>query len=133
MDLKNLNTTTSGETGAWLHLRHPSTDELLFSDDKEKKPMRIELCGADSKRFRKINAQLVRKMQGKKKQTSDDIEDGVTEQLVGVTLGWQNIIMDGKEVIFDQLAANDIYSEYRWIREQVAAFVSDRSNFLANV
>jgi len=129
-DLSNLNTTDSGDTGAKLHLRHPGTDELLYADDAETKPVEIKLCGSDSKRFRKINAQLVRRMQGKKKQTNDDVENGVTEQLVGVTLGWQNLIMNGQEQVFDQETATNIYNEYRWIREQVAAFVADRSNFL---
>ena len=129
MDLTNLKTT---EEGVKLQLRHPATDELLFADDKEKRPMQIELAGSDSKRFRKINAQLVRRMQGKKKQSTEDVENGVTEQLVGVTLSWSNIMMDGKELLFDVDTAKDLYNGQRWIREQVAEFISDRSNFLTN-
>jgi len=130
MDLANLNTKELGEKGAELHLLHPATEEPLFHNEK---PVTIRLAGSDSNLFRKANAAIVRRVQGKKgKQTSEEFEAAVTEQLAAVTLGFSNLVFNGEPAVFSKEKAIEIYEEYRWIREQVAEFVANRANFLPN-
>jgi len=55
MDLSTLDVAAAAEEGAELHLRHPTTNELLFDGD-DKVPVTITLAGADSERFRSARA-----------------------------------------------------------------------------
>lgn len=130
-DLSSLNTTKTGDEGAVLHLLHPATDEPLYLDEEKKKPVTITLYGADSTRFRNLNSRLARQVQGKKgKPSIEAVEEATTAQLVGITKDWENMIFGGELTEFTNQKVTNVYDEYRWIREQVSNFITDRANFL---
>lgn len=47
-----------------------------------------------------------------------------------LTIGWENILMNGKEVVFSIDEAIKLYDNYPLIGNQVAQFIVDEQNFL---
>lgn len=128
MDLSKL----IGKEDGRLFLTHPVTGEELKDDAGN--PLYIDLASADSDFFRKAQADITRKTQGKrnKKLTPEAIDDAVNEQLAAVTLGWSdNVEFKGQPLKFTRENACELYDNVRWIREQVADYVYERSNFLS--
>ncbi|MBO0334575.1 hypothetical protein J0X12_13180 [Sneathiella sp. CAU 1612] len=112
------------EAGAPLTLRHPKTGEDL--------PAVIWLQGEDAENYRKcLRSQIDRQiMERKLELTAAELEERLIERLAAITLRFENIELDG--VQYDGTAENvlRLYRDHLWIREQVAAFVEDRANFL---
>ncbi|MDF2367497.1 hypothetical protein [Sneathiella sp.] len=112
------------EAGASLTLRHPKTGEAL--------PAVIWLQGEDAENYRKtLRAQIDRQISERKLElTAAELEERLIERLAAITLRFENIELDG--VQYDTTPENvlRLYREHLWIREQVAAFVEDRANFL---
>lgn len=129
MDLDALCPALSDE-GAWMDVLHPVTKEPV-------KGMRVKLAGPDSERYLKaqhtITNRYLQKRQrgGKASLTQEEIDSQSVELLVAVTLDWE-LARGGKPVPFSPEAAQDIYSDrkFRWLVEQIDAFLRDRSNFM---
>ena len=47
-----------------------------------------------------------------------------------LTIGWENILMNGKEIKFSKDEAIKLYDNYPLIGNQVSAFILDEQNFL---
>lgn len=104
----------------------------LFNDDGS--PMSISLLGEDSDVAVKArNSQTNRRIQQgpRAKLTAEGLNSDGAAYLAKLTVGW-NITMGGEKAEFSQEAALKLYSNPKlaFIREQVAAFVEDRANFL---
>ena len=126
MDLKQFDIKETCEKGVFLTLCHPVTGEELDA--------KIKLVGRDSSRFRNKLRDLAQRQAtgGKKKSQPIDIEKADkegAELLAACTVGWIGIEEDGKAVPFSEAEAVRIYTDHRWIREQVDAFIADRANF----
>jgi hypothetical protein len=128
LDLSNLEI----QEGAWLTLLHPTTG--LPTD------IRIHLAGIDSQRYRDFERkvsnrrlkQAFRRGGPRHVVTREELDEEAIDLLVACTLGWENMVEAGKEQECTSENAKRIYTEYTWIREQVDAFIGDRSNFLSN-
>lgn len=112
------------EAGAPLTLRHPKTGEKL--------PAVIWLQGEDAENYRRtLRAQIDRQISERKLElTAAELEERLIERLAAITLRFENIELGG--VHYDGTPENirKLYREQLWIRDQVAAFVEDRANFL---
>ena len=113
-------------------LVHPVTGEVLSCDDGTE--MFIEVYGSDSKKYRKIQADIARDRSGKKNQklSPEQIDELVTDQLASCIAAW-NLEYNGEKPVYSKSTAVEILSEVRWIREQVAEAINDRASFLQNV
>jgi hypothetical protein len=128
MDLADLDLTAAADKGAALTLRHPVTDEDLTADDGT--PMTITLLGSDSGKFKRAFGDLRKKAQGRKGAASDaEIERNTVNILVSVTTGWSGIVWEGKPLGFSEENAKMLFTARPWIRDQMDAFMADRSNF----
>ena len=130
MDLTKLAVDTDGTA---LELRHPVTGEVLYDDDG--KAITITLLGMDSEPFKRAQRAIINKrlQQGQKaKVTAEDLEKEAVDTLVGCTVDWSGIVLDGKPVPFSKDAARALYtrSDLPFIREQVDSFIAERSNFM---
>ena len=125
MDLKQFDVAATAEKGVYLVLEHPVTGEELDA--------KIKLIGRDSSRFRNKMRDIAQKAAaaGKKRKTVDleKADREGAELLAACTLGWVGIEEEGKPVPFSEAEAVRLYTDYRWIREQVDAFIADRANF----
>ena len=137
MNLSAFNTKKFAEEGQFMQLEHPTEGHLLF--DAKDKPIGITLKGKDSATYRKLAADIMRKLKakGKKKEAAfslDDIEFENAEMLAALTVGFTGIIdvIEDKEVKLQVSyeAALSLYVKYPVIFEQVQRFIDDRANFI---
>ena len=112
------------EAGAPLPLRHPKTGELL--------PAVIWLQGEDAENYRRtLRAQIDWQITERKLElTAAEMEERLIERLAAITLRFENIGRGGVVLDSRPETARALYREHLWIREQVAAFVEERANFL---
>jgi len=115
--------------GVELRLHHPVT-----GDETE---MVVILAGIDSDEASKLQRETARRYlerltSPKKKGKLDDEDADGIELLVRCTLGWRNIIWDDPDTPLEFSPENVrmVYSHVPAIREEVSAFIQDRSNFM---
>lgn len=118
--------------GALCVLNDPLTGVPLESDGK---PVGFLLAGEDSEQFKQRDKELARqrskdaeKLGRKWKYTPEMQEADRLELLVACTLGWQGIKWQGAEE-FTKERVREMYRAVAWIREQVNAFIVDRTSF----
>lgn len=147
MDLSGLNTTMAAEKGATLHLKHPVSNLPIYHDtdmvtglrpvpEKGKeldnsRPMTMSGCGADSNRFKNIQADIVRKKSKEREPTQEEIEEYSLEQFARLIDTWTEFFIDGEPLLLNKENAIKVLREWDWIREQWANFVYKRTNFLS--
>lgn len=131
MDLSTLDVSEAASRGATMELRNPATGETLYSDGGE--PVSITVLGSDSSEYRKrLRSAANGRINSRKKQTIEQLEQDGIGLLVAVTTGWRNIVVEGQNLEFSPEEARRLYEKYPWIREQVDEFVNERANFLTN-
>lgn len=129
----DLNVAGKAEAGAVLTLLDPYTDEVLTDD--EGRTTEITLLGADSRVFVKAEQQALQaKVQksvkrGKAKVNLAQVASDLVHQLALCTTGW-NITEGGKPHPCTTAAAEKLYTDNPWIRDQVQEFIVERANFL---
>jgi hypothetical protein len=144
MDLKKLDTVAGSNEGFELQLHDPATLAPLG--------IFIEVLGQDGAEFRKVqseqNKQRIAKMTKSGvfragAATAGEMESDMVEVLAACTKSWRDeteeaeeagtsdkITVGGEAIACTRAAAAKLYTDYPWIREQVAAAVTDRANFL---
>ncbi len=113
MDISNLETTDTAECV----IVHPVTG--VDTDIK------ITLYGVDSKKFREVSLARARA-----NREDDNDEDSREADLASVTLGWENVELNGKELEFSHANAVKVYKLVSPIRNQVDSFIVKTANFL---
>ena len=127
MDLSNLKATQDAQS---LELLHPSTGAVLKDDSG--KAFTIELLSSDTNSYKsEFNKLMKAAREQKGEQTARDAEEKACDMLAKITVGCY-LVMDGKPLKFSTDNIKDLYfnPEFTWIREQVEAFIRERSNFI---
>jgi len=133
IDLSELDTAQACENGAEIELRHPTTREGLNQF--------IKIVGKDSKTFsdyvsRKGNSERRRSFEATRRgkpvepTTIEQDQEGAIDLLVACTVGFRNIIWNGKPLEFSQDNAKMLYSERAFIRRQIDEAIVDLENFI---
>ena len=104
----------------------PATEEVAI--DSKKKEMFVEIYSADSKKFRKISADIARENE-KKKASKKNPDILITEQLANLIASW-NIELETGHIELTVENAIFVLDEYRYIRDQILETITDRKNFL---
>lgn len=120
MDLADLFTRSTAETGVEMKLLHPGTGEVIKNDDG--KEWVVTVAGTDSDRWKAT----IRTAARKRGQSSDD---GI-ETMSSLVIGWKNLVLNKEPLKFTPQAAIKLLTDYPWIRDQVNSFASERANFL---
>lgn len=128
MDLNNLKPVLADQ-GAVMQVVHPDTQEPIEG-------MTITLLGQDSNVYEKISLKkqqsaLARISRGK---NALDVDAGQMQidsinDLVALTVEWSGFELDGKPLKPTHENFRQVYSGWKWIREQAQEFVADRANF----
>lgn len=119
-------------------LRHPNTGEILYGDEEKTKPWTVYVYGLDSEQHQKYARKFLNARANSKQKNLrvEDAEKEAIEQLIGMTERLENIVIDKSkpDQKFDATRENllTLYSDrrFRWARDQIEAFIADRSNFL---
>jgi hypothetical protein len=127
-DLASIDTVKDANQGTTVELYHPSSGKDLG--------ILINILGKDSDKFRQIQTEQSRRRTAKLQKTgfragltSSDFDSDAIELLASCTTGWENMVIDKKDVPFTRENAVAIYTQYPWIKEQVDSAVGDRALF----
>ena len=104
----------------------PATEETAI--DSKGNEMFIDVYSADSKKFRKITADIARENEGKKA-TRKNNDKLITEQLAHLIAAW-NVETDEGPVPLTIENAIYVLDEYRYVRDAILETITDRKNFL---
>jgi hypothetical protein len=129
MDIKKFAVESTGR----LHLRD-AADELMFADDKQSKPIAVNIYGPGSKQYAKAQAAQSNRMldklkrKGKTEQTAEQRAAESAEFLADCTASFENLEYDA---LTGTALAVAVYSDQSigFIADQVAKFIGDWSNF----
>lgn len=105
----------------------PATEEVAV--DSKKKEMFVEIYSADSKKFRKISADIARENE-KKKASKKNPDVLITEQLANMIASWNIEVEEGVSLPLTIENAIMVLDELRYIRDQILESVTDRKLFL---
>lgn len=119
-----------------LQLRHPATDELLFADEAQTKPIAILVYGKGSKKYRNailaVQNRHLKRSKTKEKVSAEQLREEGIDLLVACSD--KAINFDYKGAPVDSAAAfRELYNDpaFDWIKDQVDAGLGDVENFLA--
>lgn len=118
---------------ATLHLTHPATDELLYSDDEQKKPITIDVYSKTSKVYRKWMTESKRKNEARKNKPLTDLAEAedTANWLSSITKSISNIsLSDNKLVCFEDYHAFYLLPQFSWVAEQIVMFLRSSESFL---
>lgn len=128
MDLNNLKPVLADE-GAVMQVVHPDTQEPIEG-------MTITLLGQDSNVYEKISlkkqqAALARISRGKNALDIDahQVQADIINDLVALTVDWSGFELDGKPLKPTHENFRQVYTGWKWLKEQAQEFVADRANF----
>lgn len=128
--LKQFDTVSASEEGAWLHLVIPGTDEKAYLDEERTKPLRIKLKGPDSDAWTSFQRKAIKSNNQKDDKTVNEIALEDAKLFAKMTIEWENIPDDkGKTQEFSKEAAINLYVDYKDIRMQALRFVMSQENF----
>ena len=116
-----------------LQLRHPETDELLWADDEQTKPVGIHIFGKSSKEYRNaFNARMNRQFKrGKQTLSAEKLQEENIEMLVACSDKAENLELDGKTfTTSEDFRSLYINPAFDWIKTQVDAGIEDVGSFL---
>lgn len=127
-DFATRDVAAKAEQGAELEVLDPVTNEPVG--------VYITLAGADSAVHRKaLTAASKRRLNGQKGFRNkgwdpEKMQEESIEIFATCTLSWKGVIVDGAPLPCSRAAAIKMYTRFPWLREQVEAFISDRSEYL---
>lgn len=124
-DMNTLDCIPQANAGAVLDVLHPVKGTKIG--------IQITLAGMDSdiyRNFKKDRQNKRLREQGTAQLTAEDLDEGGLEVLAVLTLGWNRMRVDGKDLPCTPANAKTVYRRFPWLKEQVDSFVSTRANFM---
>lgn len=127
-DFASRDVAAKAEEGAELEVLDPVTGEAVG--------VYITLAGADSAVHRKaLTAASKRRLNGQKGFRNkgwdpEKMQEESIEILATCTLSWKGVTLEGAALPCSRDNAIKMYTRFPWLREQVEAFISDRSEYL---
>lgn len=112
-----------------LHLRHPVSDEPLYTADGS--PMVIRVGSRDTKAYKDVQTRWQNELlrRGIRKLSAEMVQANTLDKLAALTLGWNLEGRDGP-IPCSADTARRLYHDKPWIHEQVEAAFSDLGRFL---
>lgn len=112
-----------------LHLLHPVTDEPLFADEANKKPMIAVIYGSHTKQYRKYINEIVN-IQSNEEMSEDDKLDRKIELTAGLVKEFKNLdITNENDITFDGKDILGALDALHWVFTQVNLAVPETKLF----
>lgn len=125
--LQQFDTVKASEEGAWLHLCAPGTDEKVYTDKANKKPLRIKLKGPDCDVWTAFQRKAMQAQSKKDSRSPEDVAYEDSKLFAKMTVAWENMPAEIGECSYEN--GIKLYSTYKDIRMQALRFVMSQENF----
>lgn len=136
-DLAQIDTKTLADSGVDMPVKSLDGTPLRARNGEI---VAITLLGSDSNKYRALTRAQVRKRMeqmaaGKPPVMTeadlDETDRDVVDVLAACTVGWKNVLdTSGAPIPFNDENVRKLYAAYPVIKEQVDAFISNRTNFI---
>ena len=116
--------------GAWMHVAHPLTGELLYADEAREKPCEVLVLSVESRKYNRRVHPHVMKALRTRKMSADETDKHALAMAVSAIDGFRNIIHSGRE-----LDGGNRRDKELWVRlapdfvTQVREFSEDLDHF----
>lgn len=139
MDITSLSPSKAASKPAFLHLRNPFTNELLYDTNEDgepdlNKPAGIWLLGTDCPKYKAKAKELQKELL--KNPNKDPAENGAA-MIVSLMTGWQHLGFGSSEELFEFNEENAtklvLDPDSEWVVEQIRPFVTNRRNHYPNL
>jgi len=127
MDLSKFD--LAADQGETLELRAPNGDVMFQSDGKT--PVTLKLLSADSATMvaaRNLSLNMAAKRAGRN--TAEAVQADNIRLFAKATVSWSGVGLGEDDTPFSFDNAVKLYTQFPFIREQVDAFITERSNFM---
>jgi hypothetical protein len=137
IDLSDFDTKRA-ETGERMVVNYPgSMPPVPLAHDGEE-PVALILRGIDSGPYRAVRRELVKRRQEASARNKGNVpleimETESLDTVLACLAGWENIVLDGAPVEFNQNNARRVLVRLPWLIEQAETFLHDRQNFIARL
>jgi len=121
MDFSALNTRSAADAGAFLHLRHPVTGELLYTD--KGKAVGLMVRGTESTTVQKALRDATKRLK-----TADDAKRGLAF-VSALVFGFENVFYEGRALTDTDEDKALFFGLSDSFVEQVVDFAKDRASF----
>lgn len=118
MNLSDYDLSANATRGFEMVVRDPITDKPTDAV--------ISIIGSDSKTYRKVKNETLRRVAKGDDLDADQISAAVYTACV---TGWRDLSVDGKPLEYSVEAANDLLVRFPWLMDQIGTAVESRSNF----
>lgn len=118
-DLSIFDLESRAESGFTVHITHPASGK--------KTGLSVNVVGVDSKTYADAQKQMLAEL----KDDDADKEAAGIRLLAKCTRDWSGFEEDGKELKFSVKEAEQVYSKYKGIREQVDRGMAQRSRLFS--
>lgn len=147
MDFNSFDSRKRGATGAWLHLKHPSSGALLYADNDHDRPCRVRVMGNEAPaaqeafaRIQKAKAKEAAAVKDKAAPTRSpaEVHQDLVDLALPLILGFENIDNGSAPataedaVWFLNLQITNGQADEQSFAEQVVAFGFKRASILGN-
>lgn len=120
------------ENAVPMELLGPTGQPCFYADGEDSKKVIFDLLPQNSDKGTTVSrANLNRRLQSKRPVDAIMLENEQTEVLVACTVGWNGLVLDGKDFPYSESNARQLYSDphYAYIRNQAQTFIGDAANF----
>lgn len=136
MDLQQFDTKTRSNEGVAMELRDID-GEICRTEAGD--PVTITLLGVDSDKYQRAEAKVAdarlkdsMRSGGRSGLKTSDLNESRIHLLALCTLAWHGITEGGEPLPCSEQNVKRVYEDFPLIRNQVNAFINDRSNYLGN-
>jgi len=128
--------TKRAEAGERMVVNYPGSMPPVPLAHEGEEPVALILRGIDSAPYRSVRRELVKRRQEASARNKGilplEIMDSESlDTVLACLTGWENIVLDGVPVEFNQVNARRVLVRLPWLIEQAEVFLHDRQNFIA--
>lgn len=137
IDLSDFDTKRA-ETGERMVVNYPGSSPPVPLAHEGEEPVALILRGIDSGPYRAVRRELVKRRQDASARNKGNLPLEIMEiesldTVLACLTGWENIVLDGAPVEFNQVNARRVLVRLPWLIEQAEVFLHDRQNFIAKL
>jgi hypothetical protein len=120
--------------------QHDTYEHQLTTPSGEKLDVYFTLAGPShparqayqNRAYRQISREFNKKGKAALPEDRDEVQQQLIDRMVACTLGWNNLVLDGKTLEFSSTAARALFSnpEFSWVLDDIAGGADKLENFM---
>jgi len=120
------------DKGIDVHIHGVDEKPLFYEKDGQQFPVIINVSGAHSSQYRRVEQALRRRKLKPKNFTGELIYEDTIEKAAACTNGWEGFFINGKPIDPTPHNIKEVYKRAPWVLDQVTEAMHDHQSFFSN-